>query len=106
MSPVVTQTMIPAPDAIQAAILDLTRARGPAGSISPNEVAKALGPEWRALLGAVRRAAVALAGAGRIDILRKGKPIDPAETRGVIRLRIRPDSDTAHSDTAHSDTAP
>ena len=96
MSFSVTQPTIPAPAAIEAAILDLAGARGPAGSISPNEVAQALGPEWRPLLGAVRRAAVALAGAGRIDILRKGKPIAPAETRGVIRLRIRPNRDNAH----------
>ncbi len=59
-------------------------------SISPEDVAKSLAPEaWRPLLGAVRRHAAALAAAGRIDILRKGKPIDPAEMRGVIRLRLR-----------------
>jgi hypothetical protein len=43
------------------------------------------------LLSAVRRHAAALAAAGRIDILRKGKPIDPTEMRGVIRLRLRAD---------------
>jgi hypothetical protein len=38
----------------------------------------------------VRREAAALAREGRIDILRKGRPVDPAtEIRGVIRLRIR-----------------
>ena len=40
-------------------------------------------------LSAVRRAAARLAEAGRIEILRKGKPVPPAEMRGVIRLRIR-----------------
>jgi hypothetical protein len=36
----------------------------------------------------VRRAAIGLALAGRIDILRKGKPVDPVDVRGVIRLRL------------------
>jgi len=79
-------------ETIEAAILRLTAARGPEKSICPSEVARALAPEsWRSLLGAVRRGAAGLAAAGRIDILRKGKPIDPASARGVIRLRIRPD---------------
>jgi hypothetical protein len=39
----------------------------------------------------VRHAAQALARDGRIEILRKGQPVDPnAEIRGVIRLRIKP----------------
>ena len=85
---------LPAPDAISATILALAEARGrsdgPGASISPDEVAQALAPEWRPLLGRVRRAAAALAAEGRIDILRKGKPVDPAELRGVVRLRLRP----------------
>jgi hypothetical protein len=52
-------------------------------------VARALDPDWRKLLAPVRRAAAQLADAGRIDILRKGKPIAPADMRGVIRLRIK-----------------
>ncbi len=75
---------------IEAAILALAGARGPGGSISPNEAAQSLSPDWRPLLGPVRRAAVRLAQGGRIDILRKGKPIPPERTIGVIRLRIRP----------------
>jgi Protein of unknown function (DUF3253) len=78
--------------AIASTILALAEARGPQGSISPSDVAQVLAPTaWRPLLGAVRRSAAGLAAAGRIEILRKGKPIDPAELRGVIRLRIRPD---------------
>ncbi len=39
----------------------------------------------------VRRVAMGMATSGLIDILRKGKPVDPnQEVRGVIRLRIRP----------------
>lgn len=85
-----TQTPPPAPASIAAAILALAEARGPKSSISPEDVARALAPAWRPLLGPVRRAAAALAADGRIDILRKGKPVPPEELRGVIRLRLRP----------------
>ena len=76
---------------IREAILAQAAARGPDKSLCPSEVARALAPEgWRPLMARVRREAVALAREGRIDILRKGRPVDPAtEIRGVIRLRIR-----------------
>lgn len=35
----------------------------------------------------VRQAAIRLALAGRIEILRHGKPVDPQAFKGVIRLR-------------------
>ncbi|PWS34632.1 DUF3253 domain-containing protein [Falsiroseomonas bella] len=80
-------------DEIAAEILRLTEQRGPAKSICPSDVARSLAPEesaWRPLLGKVRLAAVELARQGRIEVLRKGKPVDPGEEiRGVIRLRIR-----------------
>ncbi len=75
------------PSRIEAEILALTEARGPDKSICPSEVARALDEDWRRLMTEVRRGAVRLAEAGRIEILRKGKPIDPASIRGVIRLR-------------------
>ena len=74
-------------------ILRLTAECGPGKSVSPMDVAHALEPgegegeAWRAKLSAVRRAAVRLAVAGRIEMLRKGKPVDPETARGVIRLR-------------------
>ncbi len=79
--------------AIAAEILHRTAERGAAKSICPSEVARALAPEepaWRALMGEIRAAALALAREGRIEVLRKGRPVDPhGEVRGVIRLRIR-----------------
>ncbi len=79
---------------IEAEILAQTSARGSDRSICPSEVARALsgaGPDddWRKHLHAVRQEAVRLAQAGRIEILRKGKPVEPGEVRGVIRLRVR-----------------
>jgi hypothetical protein len=80
-------------EAIAAAILRQAAGRGAEKSICPSEVARALAPEeeaWRRLMGPVREAAIALAREGRIEVLRKGKPVDPGqEVRGVIRLRIK-----------------
>lgn len=77
---------------IQTEIMAQTQARGPDKSICPSEVARALadtpGEAWQRHMGAVRQEAVLLAQAGRIEILRKGKPVGPGEVRGVIRLRL------------------
>ncbi len=75
-------------ETITAEILRQTEACPPGGSIGPSEIAQALHHDWRTLLGAVRRQAAKLAEAGQIEILRKGKPVPPAEMRGVIRLRL------------------
>jgi len=62
--------------------------------VCPTDIARALQPDWHAVLGQVRRAAVDLAKAGRIEILRKGKPVPPEGVKGVIRLRavVGPDA--------------
>jgi hypothetical protein len=79
---------LPAPSRIEAEILRQLAAAAPGRSIDPGEVAKALDPEWQKLTSAVRRAAVRLAEAGSIDILRKGRRVEPAGVKGVIRLRL------------------
>jgi hypothetical protein len=79
---------------IAATILRLVEASGADKSICPSEVARALDPSWQRLMGPVRQAAIGLAVAGRIDILRKGKPVAPVEVRGVIRLRLRKPEET------------
>jgi hypothetical protein len=74
---------------IAAAIMALATTRGTGGSVDPNEVAQALDAEgWRDLLGRIRAIAKRLAGSGRIEILRKGKPVTPQEAKGIIRLRL------------------
>ena len=77
-------------------ILRQVDARGVEKSICPSEVARALVPAgsvWQSLMEPVRRAALDLAREGRIDILRKGKPVETgaamAAIKGVIRLRRR-----------------
>lgn len=75
-------------EAITAAMLRIAAERGLAKSMCPTDVARAVSAEnWRPLLGAVRQVAAELARQGKIEILRKGKPINPDEIRGVIRLR-------------------
>lgn len=89
LAPPVLAPSVIAPAVITAEILRQTTARGADRSICPSEVARALDPDWRRLMAPVRRAAAQLAAAGRIDILRKGRPVAPEAMRGVIRLRLR-----------------
>ena len=73
---------------IQDEILRQVSARDAGKSICPSEVARALRPEaWQPLMGPVRQVAVALARDGRLEVLRKGRPADLDDLRGVIRLR-------------------
>ncbi len=74
--------------AVEIAILSLVAERGVGKSIAPSEAAQALALDWQTKLTAVRRAAIRLAEAGMIDILRKGKRVEPGEARGVIRLAL------------------
>jgi hypothetical protein len=69
-------------------ILDVLVRTG--GTLSAPEIAHAIQPEgdWHGLLLPIRRAAVALAQAGRLVIYRKGKPADPDDFRGVYRLGL------------------
>lgn len=75
--------------AVETAIFDLLAALPAGKSVSPEEVARAVGPEaWRRQLGHVRAVAVGLARQGRLEITRHGKPADPERFKGVYRLRL------------------
>ena len=78
----------PAPN-LEDAILSIL-ARSDQRTLSAPELAHAIAPEgdWHGLLMPIRRAAVALAQAGRLVIYRKGKPADPTDFRGVYRLGL------------------
>lgn len=76
------------PASLEDVILQLTAQRGEAKSICPTEAARAYGGEtWRKHLHEVRRTAQRLAREGRLVILRKGKPVDPDDFKGVYRLK-------------------
>lgn len=74
---------------VEEAILAALAAAPVGKSIDPAEVAKTVQPErWQRALPQVRAAAVGLARAGRIVILRHGKPADPETFKGVWRMRL------------------
>ncbi len=74
---------------LEDSILDVLVQVG-TGTLSAPEIAHAIAPrgDWHGLLMPIRRAAVALAQAGRLVIYRKGKPADPDDFRGVYRLGL------------------
>jgi hypothetical protein len=74
---------------LEESILDVLMRAG-SGTLSAPEIAHAIAPEgdWHGLLMPIRRAAVALAQAGRLVIYRKGKPADPNDFRGVYRIGL------------------
>jgi hypothetical protein len=80
------------PAAIETVILRLLDERGPGKTVSPTEAARALGGSdpagWGPLMQPVRQVAVRLAREGRVVIIRKGKPVDPSDFKGVYRLRL------------------
>lgn len=84
-------------DPAEQAILSTLAARGPQKSICPTEAARILAgnppdESWRKCLAPVKLAAQRLAREGKIQILRKGKPISPDVLHGVIRLRLAPEN--------------
>lgn len=84
------ETKRPIPDAaIEAAIRTLLDEAGPGRSIDPGQAAERLaGAEWRSLLTRVRRVAAAMMKRGEVVVVRKGRPVDPDDVRGVVRLRL------------------
>ncbi len=76
-------------EVIRDAILALADERGEAKTLCPSEAARRVDPQdWRRLMGAVRRVAIGLADEGRIQVFRKGKPVDVRTVKGVIRLGL------------------
>ena len=88
-------------DPVAVTILTLLTEMEPGKTLTPETAARRFAegrrrqndpPElWRRYLNAVRQQAIHLARAGRIEILRKGKPVDPNDFKGVYRLRLKAD---------------
>ena len=72
-------------------MLELVKARD-GRNLDPTDVARALGgdkPEgWGPLMQPVRLAAIRLMKQGQIVILRKGRPVDPDDFKGIYRLTV------------------
>ena len=70
-------------------ILQMCAATDIEGQVKPEDVAMEIyEADWQSLLSRIRIAARQLAEAGHLEILRKGKPTDPNDFKGVYRLRI------------------
>ena len=82
-------TTAPTDQDLEQTMLALLAERGQGKSICPSEVPRRLlgesGP-WRSHLKRVRSIASRLAGAGRVVVLRHGKPVTGDGVRGVVRL--------------------
>ena len=73
---------------LQSAILQLLHQCAPR-SVCPSEVAWALAPVgWRPLMEPVRAAARLLVARGELEILQRGKAVEPSNVKGPIRLRL------------------
>jgi hypothetical protein len=76
-------------EAVFETILQMCTAAWPDETVRPEDIAMTLHPEeWQALTKRIRLAVKQLAEAGHIQILRKGKPADPDDFKGVYRLQI------------------
>ena len=75
---------------LESTMIDLLSTRPTGASICPSEVARAsFAEDWRENMESVRRAARRLVARGRVDILQKGRIVDPDRARGPIRIRLR-----------------
>lgn len=85
-------------DPIETAIFEKLSTREPGKSICPSEVAKDLQPEqWQRMMPKVRTVALGLMRQGRLTITKKGKAVDPETFKGVIRLRLPTEQETAEA---------
>ena len=82
----------PDQEALKAAILDRLAASPAGKAISPQNLAMELAgkdeKDWSRLMKPLRAAAIALAGEGLASILRKGKPVEGREFKGLYKIGL------------------
>ena len=73
---------------LENSILEILSQRGPDATICPSEAARHLADaDWRRLLEPARRAARRLVARGRLEMVQRGRAVDPSTAKGPIRLR-------------------
>lgn len=95
-------------ETIEDLLFRLAAERGPAKTLDPSEVAKAVAEQrgeedWHKRLTDVRAAAVRLARRGKLAIYRKGKPADPETFKGVYRIGLPPAGGVSAGDAAEAE---
>ena len=78
--------MTPSDEALRAALLAFAASRGAGRSFCPSEPARALSPEWRALMPRIRAQAAQLQDDGFLIATQRGQPLRADRARGPIRL--------------------
>ncbi|MEM8488391.1 MAG: DUF2256 and DUF3253 domain-containing protein [Bacteroidota bacterium] len=86
------QKLQPIDHALEATILRLLGQRANNGSICPSEAVRVLEASglidnWRAYMEPARQAARRLVVKKQLEIIQKGRVVDPSTARGPIRLR-------------------
>ncbi len=70
-------------------ILEMCGEAGPEKNVTPAAIAQALADfDWQSLLKRIKQTAARQAKAGYIHIIRKGKPADPDDFKGVYKVRL------------------
>lgn len=79
-------------EALKVAILDHLAALPAGKAVSPQNLAMELAgkdeKEWSRLMKPLRAAAIALASEGRACIIRKGKPVDGSDFKGLYKIAM------------------
>ena len=81
--------------ALEAAIRDLLATRAAAATICPSEAARKVALQrgsaeedaWRPLMESARQAARRLVDRGEVEVLQRGRVVDPATAKGPVRIR-------------------
>ena len=77
--------------ALELAITELLEGRALGATCCPSEAARRVRPEdWRGWMEATRSAARRLCARGVLQILQRGRVVDPSTAKGAIRLRLDP----------------
>ncbi len=91
-------------EAVFETIIQLCAASWPDETVRPEDIAMTLyEPEWQALTKRIRLAVKQLAEAGHVQILRKGKPAEPEDFKGVYRVQL---ADSFWNSSSEPDTTP
>ena len=77
--------------ALEAAIRELLADRAPRATICPSEAARRVAGEdeaaWRPLMEPARRAARRMVADGEVELVQRGRVVDPSTFRGPVRVR-------------------